>query len=61
MEISASCVCKAFRWHGFDEFAFEVDERGMLELYHDDKEVIDEAMFVASRREACGLPGFCGC
>jgi len=47
--------------HTFDEFAFEVDEHGTLELNDDGKEVIEEAMFLASSAEARGLPGFRGC
>ena len=37
-----------------------VDEHGTLELNDDGKEVIDEAMFLASSAEARGLPGFRG-
>jgi len=46
--------------HTFDEFAFVVDEDGTLELNADGKEVIDEALFLASGAEARGLPGFRG-
>jgi len=46
--------------HTFDDFAFEVDEHGRLELTDDGKEVIDEAMYLASTDEACGLPGYRG-
>ena len=47
--------------HTFDEFrASSVDEHGTLELTDDGKEVIDEAMFLASSAEARGLPGFRG-
>lgn len=46
--------------HTFDEFAFVVDEHGTLELNDDGKEVLDEAMFLASSSEARGLPGFRG-
>ena len=46
--------------HTFDDFAFVVDEHGTLELNDDGKEVIDEAMFLASSAEARGLPGFRG-
>ena len=44
----------------FDEFAFAIDEHGTLERNDDGKEVIDEAMFLASSAEARGLPGFRG-
>jgi hypothetical protein len=46
--------------HTFDEFAFVVDEDGILELNDDGKEVIDEALFLANGAEARGLPGFRG-
>lgn len=46
--------------HTFDDFAFEVDEHGHLELTDDGREVIDEVMFLAASDEACGLPGFRG-
>ncbi len=46
--------------HTFDEFAFVVDEQGKLELNDDGKEVIDEALFLASSAEARGLPGYRG-
>jgi len=46
--------------HTFDDFAFDVDEHGILELTDDGKEVIDEAMFLASSDEAHGLPGYRG-
>ena len=45
--------------HTFDEFTFVVDEHGMLGLNDEGKEVIDEALFLASSAEARGLPGFC--
>lgn len=44
----------------FDEFAFFVDEHGTFALTDDGKEVLDEAMFLASGAEARGLPGFRG-
>jgi len=43
--------------HTFDDFAFEVDEHGGLELTDDGKEVIEEALFLAASEEARGLPG----
>ena len=46
--------------HTFDDFAFEVDEHGRLELTDDGQEVIEEALFLASSPEARGLPGFRG-
>lgn len=46
--------------HTFDDFAFEVDEHGRLELTDDGREVIDEVMFLTASDEACGLPGFRG-
>lgn len=46
--------------HTFDDFAFDVDEGGRLELSDDGKEVIDEAIFLAASAEARGLPGFRG-
>jgi len=46
--------------HTFDDFAFEVDEQGNLELSDDGKEVIDDALFLAASAEARGLPGFRG-
>lgn len=46
--------------HTFDDFAFEVDEQGRLELTDDGKEVIDNALFLAASSEARGLPGFRG-
>jgi hypothetical protein len=46
--------------HTFDDFAFEVDEHGALELTDDGKEVIEEALFLAASGEARGLPGFRG-
>ena len=46
--------------HTFDDFAFEVDEQGTLELTDDGKEVIEEALFLAASGEARGLPGFRG-
>ena len=46
--------------HTFDNFAFEVDEHGRLELTDEGREVIDEAMFLGSSDEARGLPGFRG-
>ena len=46
--------------HTFDDFAFKVDEDGRLELGDDGKEIIDEAMFLASDDEARGLPGYRG-
>lgn len=46
--------------HTFDDFAFEVNEHGHLELTDDGREVIDEVMFLAASDEARGLPGFRG-
>jgi len=46
--------------HTFDDFAFEVDEHGRLELTDDGREVIDEVMYLASSDEARGLPGYRG-
>ncbi len=46
--------------HTFDDFAFDVDERGELTLTDDGKEVIEDAMFLAASPEARGLPGFRG-
>ena len=44
----------------FDDFAFTVDDVGELVLTGDGKEVIEEAMFLASSEEARGLPGYRG-
>ena len=46
--------------HTFDDFAFEVDEHGRLELTDDGREVIDEVMYLATSDEARGLPGYRG-
>lgn len=46
--------------HTFDDFAFEVDEHGNLELTDDGREVIDEVMYLAASDEARGLPGYRG-
>jgi hypothetical protein len=46
--------------HTFDDFAFAVDEKDVLEVTDDGKEVIEEALFLATSHEACGLPGFRG-
>ena len=46
--------------HTFDDFAFEVDAHGRLELGDDGKEVIEEALSLAGSVEARGLPGFRG-
>ena len=46
--------------HTFDDFAFEVDEHGRLELTDDGREVIDEVLYLASSHEARGLPGYRG-
>ena len=46
--------------HTFDDFAFEVDAQGRLELSDDGREVIEEALFLTSSAEARGLPGFRG-
>ena len=46
--------------HTFDDFAFEVDEHGKLELTDDGLEVIEEALFLAASDEARGLPGYRG-
>jgi hypothetical protein len=44
----------------FDDFAFQVDEKGQLVVTDDGKEVIEDAMFLAASPEARGLPGFRG-
>lgn len=46
--------------HTFDDFAFKVDKSGRLEVTDDGKEVLEEALFLASSAEARGLPGFRG-
>ena len=46
--------------HTFDDFAFEVDAHGKLELTDDGLEVIEEALFLAATDEARGLPGYRG-
>ena len=46
--------------HTFDDFAFAVDVNGQLDLSDDGKEVIEEALFLATSAEARGLPGFIG-
>ena len=46
--------------HTFDDFAFEVDEHGRLEVTDDGHEVLEEALFLAASDEARGLPGFRG-
>ena len=46
--------------HTFDDFAFEVDERGKLEMTDDGHEIIEEALFLAGSPEARGLPGYIG-
>jgi hypothetical protein len=46
--------------HTFDDFAFEVDEHGKLELTDDGREIIEEALFLAATGEARGLPGYRG-
>ena len=46
--------------HTFDDFAFEVDEHGRLELTDDGREVIEEVMCLTASDEARGLPGFRG-
>ena len=46
--------------HTFDDFAFTVDDQGVLSVTDDGKEVLDEALFLASGAEARGLPGFRG-
>lgn len=46
--------------HTFDDFAFEADARGRLELTDDGAEIIEEALFLAASDEARGLPGFRG-
>jgi hypothetical protein len=46
--------------HTFDDFAFTVDDHGGLTVTDDGKEVLDEALFLASGAEARGLPGFRG-
>jgi hypothetical protein len=37
-----------------------VDEHGVLSVTDDGKEVLEEALFLASRAEARGLPGYRG-
>ncbi len=44
----------------FDDFAFTVDEYGELSVTGDGKEVLEEALFLASSAEARGLPGYRG-
>jgi hypothetical protein len=44
--------------HTFDDFAFDDDAHGALELSDDGKDVIEEALFLAASEEARGLPGF---
>jgi hypothetical protein len=46
--------------HTIDDFAFEVDEHGRLELTDDGTEVIEEALILTASEEARGLPGFRG-
>lgn len=46
--------------HTFDDFAFEVDEHGVLEETDDGKEILEAALFLANSPEARGLPGFRG-
>ena len=46
--------------HTFDDVAFGVDGQGRLEVNDDDKEVLEEAMFLAASEAARGLPGFSG-
>ena len=46
--------------HTFDDFAFEVDEHGVLEVTDDGKEILEEALFLANSPEARGLPGYRG-
>jgi len=46
--------------HTFDDFAFEVDEHGNLNVNADAQEIIDEAMYLAASAEARGLPGYRG-
>jgi hypothetical protein len=46
--------------HTCDDFAFEVNEKGVLEVTDDGKEVLEEALFLATSLEAYGLPGFRG-
>ena len=46
--------------HTFDDFAFAVDAHGDLHLSDDGKEVIEEALYLATSDEARGLPGFRG-
>jgi len=46
--------------HTVDDFAFEVDANGRVELSDDGKQVIEEALFLISSAEARGLPGYRG-
>ena len=46
--------------HIFDDFDFAVDEIGVPEVTDDGKEVLEEALFLATSPEARGLPGFRG-
>jgi hypothetical protein len=46
--------------HTFDDFAFAVNEHGQLSVTDDGKEVLEEALFLASGAEARGLPGYRG-
>ncbi len=44
----------------FDDFAIEIDKYGKFKFTDDGREVLDEALFLASSAEARGLPGFRG-
>jgi hypothetical protein len=46
--------------HTFDDFAFTVDEHGQISVTDDGKEVLEEALLLASSAEARGLPGYSG-
>ena len=44
----------------FDDFAFEVSKSGKIELTEEGEDIVDQALFLAARPEAAGLPGYLG-
>ncbi len=46
--------------HTYDDFAFDVDEKGVLEATDDGKEILEEALFLATSPDARRLPSFRG-
>ena len=46
--------------HTYDDFAFDVDAKGVLEATDDGKEILEEALFLATSPDARRLPGFRG-